>query len=91
MPFPVVVSAAWAGYDSSATLIDMYTPTDSRIFQIAISRDVCHRMQIQPGAQLTVVEFNGALRLFPATSPSSLRGIARSVDALIQRESDRAL
>ena len=65
--------------------------TDAPKFQIVIPLDVCRRMQIQPGAQLTVVELNGALRLFPVTSPSSLRGIARGVDVRIQRETDRTL
>lgn len=65
--------------------------TASTNFQIVIPLDVCRRTQIQPGARLTVVELDGALRLFPVTLPSSLRGIARGVDARIKREADRAL
>ena len=76
---------------SNDGLIEMSTVAASPKFQINIPLDVCRRIQIQPGAQLTVVELNGTLRLFPITSPSSLRGISRGVDARIEREADRAL
>jgi len=72
-------------------MIDMNTVTVSPKFQVVIPLEVRRRMQLQPGAQLMVVELNGALRLFPVTAPSSLRGIARGVDARIQREPDRVL
>ena len=69
----------------------MNTVTVSPKFQVVIPLEVRRRMQLQPGAQLMVVELNGALRMFPVTSPSSLRGIARGIDTNMQREPDRAL
>ena len=76
---------------SYAKVIDMNTVTVSPKFQVVIPLEVRRRMQLQPGTQLMVVELNGALRMFPVTSPSSLRGIARGIDTNMQREPDRAL
>ena len=48
-------------------------------------------MKLEPGAKLMVVEFNGGLRLMPLKAPSALRGIARGIDAGIEREPDRSI
>lgn len=48
-------------------------------------------MNLEPGAKLMVIEFDGVLRLIPLKPPSALRGIARGVDTAIEREPDRPL
>lgn len=69
----------------------MNTVTLSPKFQVVIPLDVRRRMKLQPGAKLSVVEFNGGLRLVPVKPPSALRGIARGVDPDIEPEPDRPL
>ncbi len=72
-------------------MIDMNTVTVSPKFQVVIPLDVRRRMKLEPGAKLMVVEFDGGLRLIPLKPPSALRGIARGVDATIERDPDRPL
>lgn len=69
----------------------MNTVTVSPKFQVVIPLDVRRRMQLQPGAKLMVVEFNGGLRLLPLKPPAALRGIARGVGTDIDSEPDRSL
>ena len=72
-------------------MIDMKTVTVSPKFQVVIPLEVRRRMKLEPGARLTVVEFNGGLRLMSLKPPSALRGIARGIDPEIEREPDRPL
>ena len=69
----------------------MNTVTVSPKFQVVIPLEVRRRMNLQPGAKLMVVEFNGGLRLLPLKPPAALRGIARGIDTSIAREPDRPL
>lgn len=69
----------------------MNTVTVSPKFQVVIPLEVRRRMNLQPGAKLTVVEFNGGLRLMPQVAPASLRGIARGINPDVTRDDDRPL
>jgi AbrB family looped-hinge helix DNA binding protein len=69
----------------------MNTVTVSPKFQVVIPLAVRRRLQLEPGAKLMVVEFNGGLRLMPLKPPSALRGIARGIGTDIVREPDRTL
>lgn len=69
----------------------MSTVTVSPKFQVVIPLEIRRRMNLQPGAKLQVVEFNGGLRLLPLLPPSALRGIARGIDPHVEREPDRVL
>jgi AbrB family looped-hinge helix DNA binding protein len=69
----------------------MTTVTVSPKFQIVIPLDVRRRWQLQPGARLQIIEFNGGVRLVPEVAPASLRGIARGMDTSLKRDPDRAL
>lgn len=69
----------------------MSTVTVSPKFQVVIPLDVRRRMNLQPGAKLMVVEFNGGLRMVPLVPPASLRGIARGIDPDLTRDADRLL
>ncbi len=74
-------------------MIDMntVTVTVSPKFQVVIPLEVRRRMKLEPGAKLMVLEFNGGLRLMPLRPAAALRGIARGVKAVVEREPDRAL
>ena len=65
--------------------------TVSPKFQVVIPLAVRQRMKLKPGAKLSVVEFNGGLRLMPIQPPSAFRGLARGVAVDIAREADRGL
>jgi AbrB family looped-hinge helix DNA binding protein len=69
----------------------MTTVTVSPKFQVVIPLEVRKRWQLQPGAKLQIVEFNGGVRLLPEVSPASLRGIARGMDTTLLRDADRLL
>lgn len=69
----------------------MDTVTVSPKFQVVIPLAVRRRMKLLPGTKLMVVAFNGGLRLMPLQPPSALRGIARGVSPVIDREPDRPL
>jgi AbrB family looped-hinge helix DNA binding protein len=69
----------------------MTTVTVSPKFQVVIPLEVRKRWQLQPGAKLQIVEFNGGVRLLPEVAPASLRGIARGMDTTLLRDADRLL
>lgn len=65
--------------------------TVSPKFQVVIPLAERQRMKLAPGTQLSVVAFNGGLRLMPVLPPAAFRGLARGVLLAIQRDPDRSL
>ena len=55
----------------------MQTVTLSTKYQLVIPRDIRRRLELEPGAQLTVVEKGGILYLVPERPIEELRGVAR--------------
>ena len=55
----------------------MQTVTLSTKYQLVIPRDVRQRLDLQPGAKLTVIEKGGILYLVPERPIEEMRGIAR--------------
>jgi AbrB family looped-hinge helix DNA binding protein len=55
----------------------MQTVTLSTKYQLVIPRDIRKRLELEPGAQLTVVEKGGILYLVPERPVEEMRGIAR--------------
>ena len=55
----------------------MQTVTLSTKYQLVIPRDVRQRLDLEPGAKLTVVEKGGILYLVPQRPIEEMRGIAR--------------
>jgi AbrB family looped-hinge helix DNA binding protein len=55
----------------------MQTVTLSTKTQLVIPRDVRQRLELEPGARLTVVEKGGILYLVPERLIQEMRGIAR--------------
>jgi AbrB family looped-hinge helix DNA binding protein len=55
----------------------MKTVTLSSKYQLVIPRDVRERLDLEPGARLTVIEKGGILYLVPERTLEELRGVAR--------------
>ena len=55
----------------------MDTVTLSSKYQLVIPRDVRQRLDLEPGAKLTVIEKGGILYLVPERPLAELRGVAR--------------
>ena len=55
----------------------MQTVTLSTKYQLVIPRDIRRRLDLAPGAQLTIVEKGGILYLVPERPVEEMRGIAR--------------
>ena len=55
----------------------MNTVTLSSKYQLVIPRAVRERLDLEPGAKLTVIEKSGILYLVPERPLAELRGVAR--------------
>jgi len=55
----------------------MNTVTLSTKYQLVIPREVRERLDLEPGAKLTVIERGGILYLVPERPIAELRGVAR--------------
>ena len=55
----------------------MNTVTLSTKYQLVIPREVRERLDLEPGARLTVIEKGGILYLVPERPLAELRGVAR--------------
>ena len=55
----------------------MRTVTLSSKYQLVIPREVRERLDLAPGAKLTVIEKGGILYLVPERPLAELRGVAR--------------
>jgi AbrB family looped-hinge helix DNA binding protein len=55
----------------------MNTVTLSSKYQLVIPREVRKRLDLEPGAKLTVIEKGGILYLVPERPLTELRGVAR--------------
>jgi len=64
----------------------METVTLSTKYQLVIPRDIRRRLELAPGARLTVVEKGGILYLVPERPLKELRGIARGTSRKELRE-----
>jgi len=55
----------------------MKSVTLSTKYQLVIPREVRERLDLEPGAKLTVIEKGGVLYLVPERPLAELRGVAR--------------
>jgi AbrB family looped-hinge helix DNA binding protein len=67
----------------------MTTVTLSSKFQVVVPREVRERMNLKPGQKLSVLAYNGQIRLAPILPPASYRGIFKGIDTNIPEEPDR--
>jgi AbrB family looped-hinge helix DNA binding protein len=59
----------------------MQTVTLSTKYQLVIPREVRQRLELEPGAKLTVIEKGGVLHLVPERPIEEMRGIASGTRA----------
>ncbi len=64
----------------------MNTVTLSTKYQLVIPREVRDRLNLEPGAKLTVIEKGGILYLVPERPIAEMRGIARGTQRKGLRE-----
>ncbi len=64
----------------------MDTVTLSTKYQLVIPRDIRRRLELQPGARLTVIAKGGILYLVPERPIEELRGVARGTSRKGLRE-----
>jgi len=64
----------------------METVTLSSKFQLVVPRGARERMDLKPGAKLTVIAKGGVLFLVPARPPREFRGVARRLSPSALRE-----
>ena len=67
----------------------MNTITLSSKFQFVVPREVRESMKLKPGQKMSVLAYNGHIRLLPIRTPQEMRGIARGMDTTIPDEPDR--
>ena len=66
------------------------TVTLSSKYQVVVPSSIREHLKLKPGAQLTWIEFDGALHLVPLKPVSAYRGIARTLtNSEIAGELDR--
>lgn len=64
----------------------METVTLSSKYQLVIPKQARERLDLRPGAKLTVIEKGGVLHLIPERPLRALRGVARKVRGRRLRE-----
>lgn len=67
----------------------METVTVSPKFQVVIPKLVREALNIKPGQKIQVVAFQNRIELVPVVPIQSLRGIAKGIDTVVNREDDR--
>lgn len=66
------------------------TVTLSSKYQVVVPTSIRERLKLKPGAQLTWIEFDGAVHLVPLQPMNAFRGIARGLaNSDIPEEPDR--
>jgi AbrB family looped-hinge helix DNA binding protein len=64
----------------------MQTVKVSSKFQVVIPKELRERLNLRPGQELVIYEFEGQIRLDTSRKPKSLRGLARGLQ---WKEGDR--
>lgn len=67
----------------------MTTVTISPKFQVVIPKRVRERLDLHPGQQVQVVEYDGRVEFVPVRSIASMRGFLAGIDTSVPREDDR--
>lgn len=69
----------------------MSTVTVSPKFQVVIPREVRESLQLKPGQELEVIEYDGLLHFIPLRPIHEYRGSLEGIDTTIERDEDRIL
>lgn len=70
-------------------MIDMNTVTLSSKFQVVMPREIRERMKLKPGQKLSVLAYDGQIRLLPQRPVTEYRGMFKGMDTTIPDEPDR--
>ena len=67
----------------------MTTSILSSKYQVVIPLAVRKRMQVHPGQEFQVVPYRGRIELIPLQKAKHLRGFAKGISSVVEREKDR--
>jgi len=67
----------------------METVTVSPKYQVVIPKNVRKALGIHAGQKIQVVVYEGRIELLPVTPIKKLRGFAKGIDTVVEREDDR--
>jgi AbrB family looped-hinge helix DNA binding protein len=67
----------------------METVTISPKFQVVIPKSVRDRLNLQPGQQVQVVQYDNRIEFIPVRPARELRGFLRGMNPDFEREPDR--
>lgn len=58
-------------------------------YQVVIPREVREHMQLTPGQNIQVIEYDGRIELIPERDIAEMRGFLKGINTDINREDDR--
>jgi len=67
----------------------MSTVTISSKYQIVIPKSIREKSELSPGQKVEVLYYDGRIEVIPLKNIKTLRGLAKGIDAKIEREGDR--
>lgn len=67
----------------------MQTVLVSPKFQVVIPRAIREALNIQPGQQVQVIQYEDRIELIPVRPVRAMRGFLRGIDTTVEREADR--
>ena len=67
----------------------MITVTISPKYQVVIPKRIRERLDLQPGQQVQVVEYDDRVEFVPVRPIASMRGFLSGIDTAVPREDDR--
>ena len=68
---------------------DMQTVKISPKYQVVIPKDVRNAMNLKPGQQIQILQYQDRIEMIPQKDISDMRGFLNGINTEINRESDR--
>ena len=67
----------------------MQTVKISPKYQVVIPKDVRNAMNLKPGQQIQILQYQDRIEMIPQKNISDMRGFLKGINTEINRESDR--
>jgi len=67
----------------------MQTVKLSPKYQVVIPKDIRNAMDLKPGQQIQIVQYQDRIEMIPYKNISDMRGFLKGINTEINRESDR--